>query len=227
MIKNLLKTILPADNEGLLLVDKPKGKTSFSLISVLRKQTHIQKIGHAGTLDPLATGLMIILIGKSFTRLSEAYIQHEKEYDAQIHLGSTTDTYDAVGKILTSSSIIPSLQEVETALLQFQGFVQQIPPMFSAKKIKGKKLYELARKGIEIERKPQSVHLKITLIEYTYPCVHLNIVCSKGTYIRSIAQDLGQLLTCGAYLSELRRTRCGEFHVKDSLKGELLYDDCG
>jgi len=210
-------------NEGVLLVDKPAGKTSFSLVAALRRLTGIQKIGHAGTLDPFATGLMILLIGKNFTRLSDNYLSQEKEYDCQIRLGITTDSYDCDGKEISTSPLIPTLSQIEDALLSFQGTVLQTPPMFSAKKIGGKKLYELARRGIEIERKPASVTIQTKLLDYTYPFLSLNVVCSKGTYVRSIAYDLGLLLGCGGHLSQLRRLRSGTHHVKDSINGGLLY----
>jgi tRNA pseudouridine55 synthase len=212
-------------NEGILLVDKPKGKTSFSLVSALRKKTGIQKIGHAGTLDPFATGLMIMLIGKQFTRLSDQYLTQDKEYQCTVRLGITTDTYDCEGIITETSPIEPSLSDIEHALIQFNGTMSQIPPMFSAKKIKGQKLYELARRGISIERQPVSVTLKTTLISYNYPNLELHIACSKGTYIRSLAYDLGRLLGCGAHLNELRRLKSGAFSIQQAISGALLYAD--
>jgi tRNA pseudouridine55 synthase len=209
--------------EGVLLVDKPAGKTSFSLVTQLRRLTRIEKIGHAGTLDPFATGLMVMLLGK-FTKLSNNYMAEEKEYECTILLGMTTDTYDCDGKIVATSEVVPTLGDVKTALDAFQGTILQTPPMFSAKKVKGKRLYELARRGVEIERESVSVTLKTTLLSYTYPYLSLNVVCSKGTYIRSLAHDLGTVLSCGAHLSSLRRLRCGSFHVKESINGVVLYD---
>ena len=224
MMKNN-RAVAPMNlKEGILLVDKPKGKTSFSLVSALRKKTGIQKIGHAGTLDPFATGLMIMLIGKNFTRLSDQYLTQEKEYECTVRLGITTDTYDCEGTITQTSALEPSLSEIEKALLQFNGTISQIPPMFSAKKVQGKKLYELARKGISIERQPVSVTLKTTLLSYDYPHLKLHITCSKGTYIRSLAYDLGQLLGCGAHLLDLRRLRSGSFSIREAINGALLYD---
>lgn len=209
--------------EGVLLVDKPAGKTSFSLVTQLRRLTRIEKIGHAGTLDPFATGLMVMLLGK-FTKLSNQYMAEEKEYSCTILLGHETDTYDCDGKVVAVSDVVPTHEEIKVALSAFQGTLLQTPPMFSAKKVKGKKLYELARQGKEIERAPVSVTLTTTLMSYTYPFVSLNVVCSKGTYIRSLAHDLGVVLKCGAHLSSLRRLRCGTFHVSESLSGALLYD---
>jgi tRNA pseudouridine55 synthase len=216
--------ILPTISEGVLLVDKPRGKTSFSLVTALRRLTRIEKIGHAGTLDPFATGLMVMLIGKKFTRLSQDYLCQDKEYECKMLLGASTDSYDCDGKATATSSLVPTLFEIEKALASFQGTVQQIPPMFSAKKVDGKKLYELARRGVEIERKFISVTIKTILLDYTYPYLSLNVACSKGTYVRSIAHDLGNLLGCGAHLSELRRLRSGAFHIKDSINGIHLYD---
>ncbi|CAM0117054.1 tRNA pseudouridine(55) synthase TruB [Rhabdochlamydiaceae symbiont of Dictyostelium giganteum] len=209
--------------KGLLLVDKPTRKTSFSLVSALRKKTGVQKIGHTGTLDPFATGLMILLIGKEFTTLSDQLLAQEKEYEATLTLGVSTDSYDRDGAVTSLSDVIPSLERVQEMLLQFQGTIQQTPPMFSAKKVQGKRLYRLARQGIEIKRPASFVTVKTVFLEYNYPHLSLHITCSKGTYIRSIAHDLGQLLGCGAHLLELRRLRCGEFHIIDSVRGELLY----
>lgn len=222
-MKNNKAATINEITRGLLLVDKPAGKTSFSLVAALRKKTGVQKIGHAGTLDPFATGLMILLIGKEFTRLSNTYLSTEKEYETTLTLGTCTDSYDCDGQITTTSSHVPTHTDIENALLQFQGTIQQIPPMFSAKKVQGKPLYKLARKGIEIPRAPVQISLKTTLLSYDYPLLRLHIVCSKGTYIRSIAHDLGTLLTCGAHLSQLRRLRCGSHHISESIPGELLY----
>lgn len=209
--------------QGILPVDKPQGKTSFSLIAALRKKTGVRKIGHAGTLDPFASGVMILLVGKSFTVRSQEFMNHDKEYLATVYLGIETTTYDPEGKVTATSEHIPPLHEIEAALKAFQGDILQIPPMFSAKKVKGKKLYELARKGIEIPRPPHPVTVNSELIEYRYPLLTLKINCSKGTYIRSIAHDLGKALGTGAHLSALIRTRCGDYKLEDCLSGELLF----
>lgn len=216
--------IPPPDSiEGILLVDKPKGPSSFKLVQILRKRLGVKKIGHAGTLDPFATGVMVMLIGRRYTRLSDQFLCSDKEYIAEVYLGKTTDTYDSEGTIVAESSVIPSLEEIQRTLSFFQGEIEQIPPMYSAKKIEGKKLYELARKGVEIERKSVKVVLATHFIRYEYPYLELRIVCSKGTYIRSIAYDLGLKLGCGAHLSNLRRTRSGLFHLQDCINEmELL-----
>ncbi len=225
MNNNLANPSLQMTNTGVLLVDKPKGKTSFSLVGALRRKTGIQKIGHAGTLDPFATGLMVMLIGKEFTKLSDQYLGQEKEYQCTAHLGITTDTYDCEGITTHTSSHIPSLSAIEDALKLFNGTILQIPPMFSAKKIEGKRLYKLARQGISIERQPVSVTLKTTLTSYNYPFLDLHIVCSKGTYIRSLAYDLGTILGCGAHLHSLRRLRSGSFSITQAINGALLYEN--
>lgn len=210
--------------EGILLVDKSKGKSSFNLVAALRKHLGVKKIGHAGTLDPFATGVMVMLIGRNYTRLSDSLLSHDKEYKVEVFLGATTDTYDCEGEILIRSDIIPSEDELKRCLATFQGEVEQIPPMYSAKKIQGKKLYELARKGEEVERKPVKVRMQIELLRYAYPYVELQVKCSKGTYMRSLGYDLGQMLGCGAHLSNLQRTRSGPFRLEDCIDGSRLGD---
>ncbi len=209
--------------QGLLLVNKPKGKTSFSLVSALRRLTGVQKIGHAGTLDPFAQGVMILLVGKNFTRCSDQFLNQDKEYLAELTLGVATDSYDSEGTIVSESPYAPTLEQVETALLSFQGTLLQTPPMFSAKKVDGTRLYELARKGISIEREAVSVTMHTEMISYDYPRLTLRVSCSKGTYIRSIAHDLGAQLTCGAYLSDLTRTRSGPYLLSECIDGNLLF----
>ncbi|MBS0604646.1 MAG: tRNA pseudouridine(55) synthase TruB [Verrucomicrobia bacterium] len=216
--------IMPSSQEGILPVSKPKTKTSFSLVSTLRRLTGIRTIGHAGTLDPFADGVMVLLIGKKYTQLSNRFLNQDKEYIATVHLGITTDSYDIDGQITAQSPFIPSLAEVEDALLKFQGTILQTPPMFSAKKVEGKKLYELARKGITIERQPSPVTLRIELIKYSYPLLELKVQCSKGTYIRSLAYDIGLELTCGAHLSALTRTRSGSLSLEDCCDGARLME---
>lgn len=208
--------------EGILLVNKPQGRTSFSLIRSLRKLTGIKKIGHAGTLDPFATGVMVLLIGRHYTRLSDELLLEDKEYIAEVALGVSTDTYDCDGKIVASSKKIPTFEEIQAVIAQFQGEIEQIPPMFSAKKVKGKKLYELARQGQTIERAHALVRVKTTLIQYAYPTLSLRIACSKGTYIRSVAHEMGEKLGCGAHLIQLERTRSGKFRLDECIDGRLL-----
>lgn len=208
--------------EGILLINKPAGKTSFSLVRSLRRHLGVRKIGHAGTLDPFATGVMVMLVGKNFTRKSDQFLCQDKEYQAKIHLGVETDTYDCEGQVIGESDRVPTLEEIEEALKGFQGTIEQLPPMFSAKKVNGKKLYELARKGEVIERKPVKVTLHTELQSYNYPYLELHVRCSKGTYLRSIAHDLGEILETGAHLNSLIRTRSGSFRLDECLDGSLL-----
>ncbi|WP_201456864.1 tRNA pseudouridine(55) synthase TruB [Chlamydia sp. 17-3921] len=208
--------------EGILLVDKPQGRTSFSLIRALTKLIEEKKVGHAGTLDPFATGVMVILVGRRFTRLSDVLLFEDKEYEAVAHLGTTTDSFDCDGKVVGRSKKIPSLEEVHSAVGYFQGEIQQIPPMFSAKKVQGKKLYEYARQGLSIERKCSTVQVNLQITKYEYPLLHFVVQCSKGTYIRSIAHELGNMLGCGAYLEQLRRLRSGNFSIDQCFDGKLL-----
>jgi len=200
-------------SEGILLIDKPQGVTSFSLIPKFRFLFKEKKIGHGGTLDPLATGLMIYLVGKKYTKTADTYLMHSKEYSTTILLGQERDSYDIDGKIIATSDKIPTLEEVTDAIASFNGTVEQTPPMFSAKKVNGKKLYELARKGIEIERKSKTVTMETKLLAYDYPRVQIQVKCSSGTYIRSIAHDLGLLLSCYGCVESLRRLASGGFTV--------------
>ena len=161
-----------------------------------------------------------MLLGKPYTRLATKFLQDDKEYIARIMLGASTDTFDCEGKIVFSSDKIPTQNEIETCLAKFQGTLLQTPPMFSAKKVKGKKLYELARQGIEIERKPVQINVSTRLLSYQYPHLDISVTCSKGTYIRSLADDIGKELGCFGHLVELKRTRSGTFHLKDCLSWE-------
>jgi len=213
------------NREGIVLIDKPAGKTSFYLVHVLRKILGVKKIGHAGTLDPFATGVMVMLVGRKYTQKSGQFSAQGKSYQATIRLGIETDSYDCDGQIVSESDLIPSEEDLIQAIAQFQGKVEQIPPMYSAKKVNGKKLYELARNGEVIERKPAVVDLETTLLSYNYPEVELIVHCSKGTYLRSIAHDLGKILGCGAHLSRLTRIRSGDFKLEDCVKLENLNRD--
>ncbi len=165
---------------------------------------------------------MVMLVGKQFTRLSDSFLGQDKEYLAEVRLGVTTDTYDCEGQVQTSSDAIPSQTDIDEALTHFQGEIEQIPPMFSAKKIGGKKLYEMARKGKTIDRPPAKVVVEAQVVSYAYPHLVLHVTCSKGTYIRSLAHDIGQHLGCGAHLSGLRRLRSGQFRIEECINGTLL-----
>lgn len=211
--------------EGILLVNKPVGKTAFSLVGRLRKLLHIKKIGHSGTLDPFATGVMVMLIGRKYTKFSNMLLNEDKEYVAQLRLGIATDTFDTEGEITGTSDHVPTLEDVENVISRFQGYIEQVPPMFSAKKVDGKKLYELARKGQTVERKPVTIRLETHLLRYEYPHLSIHVSCSKGTYIRSIGDDMGKILGCGAHLTELERTRSGQYRLNECFDGYRLFSD--
>lgn len=210
--------------QGLLLVDKPLGKTSFDLVQAARRLFKERCIGHAGTLDPLATGLMVLLIGRPFTKQSDSFLGQDKAYQTRLHLGSATTTYDQEGEITSESSYIPTNEEVMNSIAAFQGRIQQEPPMYSAKKVGGKKLCDLARKGLVIERKLIEVTVQITLLSYEYPYIDLAISCSKGTYIRTLGHDIGKKLGTFAHLESLRRLKSGAFSLDQAIDGNSLFD---
>ncbi|MCS7091798.1 MAG: tRNA pseudouridine(55) synthase TruB [Patescibacteria group bacterium] len=210
--------------QGYLLIDKPKNLTSHDVINILRKITGVKKIGHAGTLDPNATGLLIIGIGREFTKkLGYFASQVSKEYEAEIILGETRDTFDAEGAVIRVNSLVPSLDQIKLVLEKKIGRQKQIPPKFSAIKIQGRKAYELARKGESFMLKPKDVVVhSIDLLDYNYPKLKLLLKVSSGTYIRSLANDVGDMLSCGAYLNELRRTKIGKYSVCEADKLENI-----
>ena len=209
--------------DGFMALDKPKGPTSHAIIQDLKERFGIAKIGHAGTLDPMATGLLLLCIGEA-TKFSRFLIEADKAYVAELVLGESTDTYDADGQMTEKKSIKGITNDsVERALSDLRGAILQKPPMFSAKKIKGRRLYKLARQGKEIEREELPVRIyKNKLLELEGSRVSLEIECSKGTYIRSIAHDLGKSLGCGAHLSRLRRTKVGKFSERDMVSAHDL-----
>ncbi len=203
---------------GFLNVYKPKGMTSHDVVGRLRRVTKIKQIGHTGTLDPFATGVLPICIGKS-TRLIE-YLEDDKEYLATVQFGKNTDTYDLDGEVVATFDKKVSEDDVRIALKSFEGEISQLPPIYSAIKVNGKKLYDYARAGQEVEIKPRTVFIsKIELVEFNQENQEAKVLvaCSKGTYIRSIAYDLGQNLGCGAYLSALERTKAGHFSVENTV----------
>lgn len=201
---------------GIILIDKPQGWTSHDVVGKLRGILHERRIGHSGTLDPLATGLLVVFIGRA-TRAVEFAEADRKEYVAGLRLGMNTDTQDITGRIISKETDIPDEPEVRIAIERFRGELEQIPPMYSAVKIGGKKLYELARKGESIERKPR--HITIFGLEITSRSDNdyiLDVVCSKGTYIRTLCHDIGAALGCGGCMSSLRRTKSGVFSVDNA-----------
>lgn len=204
---------------GFVLIQKPGGITSHDVVDKLREITGIKKVGHSGTLDPFATGLLILGIGREATKRLSWFLTKDKEYIAKIRLGAVSDTYDREGRIVSREvSEEPSEKKVKKVLKSFLGQIKQYPPMFSAKKIKGKKLYELARKGVKAEIRPQRVEIyKIGFLSYKFPYLEIKVSCSSGTYIRSLAYDIGEKLSCGGYLEELCRTKIGEFELAEAV----------
>ncbi|PIR66560.1 MAG: tRNA pseudouridine(55) synthase TruB [Parcubacteria group bacterium CG10_big_fil_rev_8_21_14_0_10_36_14] len=203
-------------NSGFLLIDKPSGPTSHDVIDELRRITGIRKIGHAGTLDPFASGLLIIAVGREATKNISRFVKQDKVYLAKLHLGAISDTYDKTGNIQESGMMNQELgsKEIEKILKEFEGKQKQIPPMFSAKKVGGKKLYELARKGEEIVREPVDIDIEyIKILDYKWPYLKIETRVSSGTYIRALAYDIGKKLGCGAYLEELERTSIGDYNL--------------
>ncbi len=203
--------------DGAILIDKPAGPTSHDVVDVIRRKFGIKKVGHCGTLDPNATGLLIIVLGRG-TKLSEKLMSDDKVYEGAIKFGETTDSYDVDGEITASLPVPPmTLDQLNEEAAKFVGDLMQIPPMVSAIKIKGVPLYKMARKGIEIEREPRLVHIyNFRFTSYELPLGAFKIACTKGTYVRSIAHDLGQKLGCGAHLATLRRSVSGKFDVADA-----------
>ena len=208
---------------GFLNIYKPKGKTSHDVVAILRRVTKVKQIGHTGTLDPFAEGVLPICVGKA-TRLIE-FLNDDKAYVATVQFGSATDTFDLEGYITKTSDKIPALNEIEENLENFRGEIEQMPPIFSAIKVNGKKLYEYARAGKEVEVKPRKVCiLELNLLKYDSEnrTLELYIACSKGTYIRSIANDLGEMLGCYGHLIKLVRVKAGNFDLSDAIKLEDL-----
>lgn len=225
--------------DGVLIIDKPAGMTSHDVVARIRRATGHRRVGHTGTLDPFATGVLVVLVGRA-TRLAQFLSGAEKEYEATIRLGYATDTGDVTGQRVTSFTTETQRhteihrEEIESAMASLRGEIEQTPPMYSAKKVGGKKLYELARRGEEIERK--SVRVKISEFETVArdgvpnenndgtTDLRVRVVCSAGTYIRTLAEDFGKQLGVGAHVSELRRTRAGEFKISDAITLERLHE---
>jgi tRNA pseudouridine55 synthase len=207
---------------GLLAIDKPVGPTSHDVVRLVRRLIGIRRIGHTGTLDPAASGLLVLCIGRA-TRLAEYLTGQSKSYIAGIQLGQETTTYDKEGEITGETPVHVTREQLLQALDQFQGDIRQVPPMYSAVKVAGQPLYRLARQGKIVERPSRQVTIHhLSLNQWKSPFLELTIDCSSGTYIRSIAHDLGQILGCGGYLADLRRTRVGDFLIEDALSLEKL-----
>ena len=208
--------------EGLLNIDKPAGLTSHDVVGRVRRLAGLKRVGHAGTLDPLATGVLLVALGRA-TRLIEYITGQPKTYRTTIRLGQTTDSYDAEGEIVAEAPVQVDEAAIRAALDPFRGPIQQLPPMYSAIKRDGQPLYKLARQGIEVERQPRAVTIyELTLLAWQPPFLELEVVCSAGTYIRSLAHDLGQALDCGGHVTVLRRTAVGGFLVEEAVTLETL-----
>ena len=202
---------------GVLVVDKPVGLTSHDVVQIVRRGTNIRRAGHTGTLDPRASGVLVILIGPA-VRLSEYVSASDKRYQAIVRLGTTTDTYDSDGNVTSSTPVNISEKEFETTLSQFVGEIEQVPPPYSAVKVKGRRAYEMAREGEEVDLQPRKIQVySLELLEWTPPEAVIDAYCSSGTYVRSLANDLGKSLGCGAYLVGLRRTKNGRFTLRDAV----------
>ncbi len=210
---------------GVLVVDKPIGMTSHDVVDVIRRGTNIRRAGHTGTLDPRASGVLVILIGPA-VRLSEFVSASDKRYHATLRLGSSTNTFDGEGVITSSASAANIDQEqFEHTLDQFVGEIQQVPPPYSAIKIKGRKAYEMARQGEEVILEPRTIHVySLELLEWDPPEAVLDVFCSSGTYVRSLANDVGTSLGCGAHLVGLRRTQSGRFTLRDAISLNRLQE---
>lgn len=203
---------------GFLHINKPADWTSHDVVAHLRRVTGEKKIGHAGTLDPFATGLLIVGVSRKATRELNKFLKQDKEYIAELRLGATSDTYDPTGKILKSATTPPTENDIKNILKKFTGPQDQIPPMYSAKKVGGKKLYELARQGKIIKLEPSRIIIhEIELLNFEWPNLEIRVLCSSGTYIRSLAHDIGQKLGTGAYLEKLERTKIGKYEVKNAI----------
>ena len=207
---------------GILNIYKPTGITSFDVVRIVRKICNVKKVGHAGTLDPEASGVLPVCIGKA-TKAIDYIMGDFKIYETELKLGVITDTYDKEGKILKESEVNASEEEIIKAINSFVGEIKQVPPMYSALKVNGKKLYELARAGIEIEREARPIVIyQIDIREINIPYVRFRVKCSKGTYIRSLCYDIGELLNCGGMMWNLQRTATGQFHLEDTINIENL-----
>jgi tRNA pseudouridine55 synthase len=207
---------------GLIVVDKPVGPTSHQLVGLVRKGTGVRKVGHAGTLDPRASGVLVLCLGAA-TRLSEYLSASSKEYEAVVRFGVATRTFDGDGEVTRRSAKVPTRREIEDRLPEFRGEIEQRPPPFSAIKVQGRKAYEMARAGDDPDLAPRTVHVtRLEVRSYQPPDLSLRIECSAGTYVRSLAHDLGERLGTAAHLAGLRRTRAGPFALEQATPWPLL-----
>lgn len=209
---------------GIVIVDKPQGWTSQDVTARLRRVYATRRIGHGGTLDPMATGVLPVFVGRA-TRGVEFFEHAEKTYETVLLLGRTTDTQDVTGTVLAEKTVRLSPADIEEVLPRFRGEILQVPPMYSALKVNGKKLYELARKGQEVERQPRPITVfELTNLGFDGTRLSLRVKCSKGTYIRTLCQDIGEALGCGGCMEALRRVRAGEYGIEDAVPLEKLLE---
>jgi len=207
--------------DGILNINKPAALTSHDVVSKVRTMTQIRRVGHAGTLDPLATGVLLVCVGQA-TRVSEYLMGGTKTYRTRMHLGITTDTFDSEGLVTSEQHAAVSLSTFESALEQFTGKINQLPPVFSAIKQHGKPLYRLVRQGLQVSReslRPREIEVyEIRLTEWAFPYCTIEVVCSSGTYIRALVHDLGQVIGCGSHITQLTRLASGHFSIEDSIE---------
>ena len=209
---------------GIVIVDKPQGWTSQDVTARLRRVFNTRRIGHGGTLDPMATGVLPVFVGRA-TRGVEFFEHAEKTYETVLRLGLTTDTEDITGTVLTESTVTVTEADILAVLPQFRGEILQVPPMYSALKVDGKKLYELARKGVEVERKPRPITIhELKLLGMEEAGVRLRVRCSKGTYIRTLCKDIGEHLSCGGCMAALRRVSAGEYTAEEAVPLQELLE---
>lgn len=203
---------------GFIIIDKPEGWTSHDVVAKMRGVLHEKKIGHLGTLDPLATGVLVLAVGRDATKQIQNYMKLDKEYEVELELGKTSDTYDREGAVEVSGADLSQLTEAKVlaAMEPFWGKTMQMPPAYSAKKINGVRAYKLAREGKPVELKPVEVEMHARDIQVDLPFVRFTVEVASGTYVRSLAHDIGQALGCGAILTKLRRTRVGPFELKEA-----------
>ncbi len=211
--------------DGILIIDKPAGVTSHDVVDIVRKKLKTKRVGHSGTLDPVATGVLVLLVGHS-TKLFSKFVHFDKEYEATLRLGIVTSTGDAQGRVLSEKDIAGiSEEDVRRTFASFIGFRQQVPPMVSAIKHQGHRLYELARKGIEVERQARPIKIyDLAITRLQLPEVDFFVRCSKGTYIRRLGEEIGEELGVGGFISAIRRISLGPFHIKDAVKCEDVHE---
>jgi tRNA pseudouridine55 synthase len=211
---------------GIFNINKPAGRSSHDIVNAVRRCSRLPRVGHAGTLDPMATGVLLICVGQA-VRVTEYLADHDKKYRARVCLGVETDTYDATGAIVAQREVAVTREQIESALGSFVGKIAQSPPAYSAIKRDGVPLYKLARRGVEFETAPREIEIfSIACIDVTLPEILIDVHCSKGTYIRSLAHDLGEKLGCGAHLTALTRTASGHFVIDDAITLDQLCEAC-